>query len=125
MSRELEAWIADLGKAGDGLHDEARHVVEKGALNVKKDARERWQGMPHAPSLPWAVGYDITDDETTISAEIGPDKDMRQGALGNLLEYGSINNAPRPALNPALDVEEPRFVQAVEDLGEQLLAGKT
>lgn len=126
MSRDLEAWIADLGHAGDELHQEARHVVEKGALNVKKDWRDRWLGHPHFLSLPWAIGYDITrDDDTMISYEIGPDKDKRQGPLGNIIEFGTVNNGPIPGGMPALDAEEPRFMRAVEDLGEQLLAGKT
>lgn len=125
MSRDLELWIEDLGKAGDELHQEARHVVEKGALNVKQDWRDRWMGHPHIPHLPWAVTYDITaDDDTIISYEIGPDKDLLQGPLGNIIEFGTGNNAPIEGGMPALDAEEPRYTRAVEDLGVQLLTGK-
>lgn len=126
MSRDLEAWIADLGKAGDELHDEARQVVSKGALNVKQDWRDRWLGHPHIPELPWAISYDLThDDDTMITAQIGPDKDKTQGPLGSVIEFGTVNNAPIPGGMPALDAEEPGYVRAVEDLGEQLLAGTT
>lgn len=124
MSRELELWIDDLGKAGDELHQEAKHVVEKGALNVKKDWRERWLGHSHIPELPWAVTYDIVaDEETVISYEIGPDKAKPQGPLGNIIEFGTLNNAPIPGGMPALEAEEPRFTRAVADLGVQLLTG--
>lgn len=125
MSRDLELWIEDLGKAGEELHQEARHVVEKGALNVKQDWRDRWMGHPKIRHLPWAITYDITaDDDTIISYEIGPDKDLLQGPLGNIIEFGTVNNAPIEGGMPALDAEEPRYTRAVGDLGVQLLTGK-
>jgi len=54
-------------------------------------------------------------------AEIGPDKLRRQGPLGNLLEYGSVHNAPHPHMIPAAEAEQPRFEQAMEDLSARLL----
>lgn len=113
----------DLRSASERVVDETRKVVSKGSLNIKKDARARWQGLAHAPALPRAVTYDVKVSGTTVTGEIGPDKAKRQGALGNLLEYGSQNNAPRPALSPALDAEQPRFLKAMEDLGASLLEG--
>jgi hypothetical protein len=110
------------------LHDaaekapvEARKVVAKGAVNIKKEWRRRWSGYPHARALPYAVTYDLTSLGTAVAAEIGPDKAKRQGALGNLLEYGSIHNAPIPGGAPALEAEQPRFVKALEDMAERLI----
>jgi hypothetical protein len=114
----------DLQQAADDAVKGAKGVVSKGALNIKRDTKEIWANLAHAPALPRAVGYDTTVSGTLVSAEIGPDKAKRQGALGNLLEYGSVNNAPIPALNPSLDAEEPRFASALEDLGIDLLEGR-
>jgi hypothetical protein len=117
---ELEA---DLQRAVDEAAGETKKVVSKGALNIKRDAKARWSGLRHAPALPGAVTYDVESSGSGASAEIGPDKGRPQGALGNLLEYGSVNNAPIPALSPALDAEEPRFTAAMEELGARLLDG--
>ena len=113
---------ADLRHGSDQCVEEVAKVVKKGAQNVKDDIRARWSGMRHAPYLAAAVSYDGPSvDGTTVRTEVGPDKDRPQGALGNLLEYGSVNNAPRPAVVPAGDAEEPRLAQALEDLGAKLL----
>lgn len=118
----LKEFADDLRRAAHDVLDEGEKVVSKGAVNVKRDWRERWQGFTHAPALPRAITYDMTRSDASVSAEIGPDKDLRQGALGNLLEFGSVNNPPHPGGLPALAAEEPRFVNAVGDLGEKLLA---
>jgi hypothetical protein len=118
---ELEA---DLQQAADDSVKGARGVVAKGLLNIKKETKAAWSNLAHAPALPRAVTYDTEVRGTLVSGEVGPDKAKRQGALGVFLEYGSVNNAPKPALNPALDREEPRFTSALEDLGIDLLEGR-
>jgi hypothetical protein len=121
MATDLETWIRDLEHAAATVEDRSEKVVSKGALNVKKAWRARWEGYAHIPDLPRAVTYDLDRAGDGISAEIGPDKDLKQGPLGNLIEFGSVNNAPIPGGLPALAAEEPRFVNAVADLGEKLL----
>ena len=100
---------------------EVRKVVQKGALNIKTDARKRITGLRHAPFYPLAIGYDSKETPTGASAEIGPDKEKKQGDLGNILELGTPKNAPRPHLVPALAAEGPRFERALEALGVRLL----
>lgn len=119
----LTELIDDLASARDRVAEEARKVVVKGSLNVKKDTQAKWAGARYAPSLARAVSYDVTVSGTLITSEVGPDKNKRQGALGNIYEYGTPHTAPQPALNPALDAEDPRFAQAAADLGESLLMG--
>jgi hypothetical protein len=114
-----EELAAAWDEAAAQADEELRKVVGRGALNIKNDWRDRWMGFRHAPALPYAVSYDL-DDKGGIGAEIGPDKGRRQGALGNLLEFGSQNNAPHPGGQPALDAEAPRFEQAVGDAAEKL-----
>lgn len=122
VDAELDRLAADLGRAGRGVARKARRVVEKGANNVKADARRLATGMSHAPLYPRSISYDITvEGEGTIVAEVGPDKSRPQGALGNLLEYGSVNNAPHAHLGPALDREGPGFTAALADVVGEVL----
>lgn len=120
---ELADLAADLRNAGDDVLDEGRKIVQKGALNVKTEARQLISGRAHLPHYPSSITYDTAIDHGggSITAHIGPDKDKSQGPLGTILENGSIHNAPIPHLNPALDNEEPRFERAAGELGERLL----
>ena len=117
--REL---LAMLERAQSRALPETGAVVTKGALNVKTDWARRWSGLKHAPAIGRAVSYDVYHWPGSVNAEIGPDKSRRQGALGNLIEYGSVNNAPVPGGIPALEAEAPKFERALSDLGERLLS---
>lgn len=116
---ELEQLSDDLAEAVIDIAD-VRLVVQKGALNVKRDWQNAWSGLAHAPYLAAAVTYDTAVTASGVEAEIGPDKSRRQGALGNLIEFGSANNGPITGGEPALQAEEPRFVEAMERLGKVL-----
>lgn len=85
-------------------------VVETTASAIEKDLRSKARGVGHAPSFPSSITHDIRG----LSAEIGPDKNKRQGALGNILYFGTVNNAPvleHP--QAALDRARPAFEAAV------------
>lgn len=112
----VEVLAADFGRAADIALTGVRKVVQKGALNIKTDARRRVTGLAHAPAYPYSITYDTEIKRNRVEAEIGPDKDKRQGALGNLLEYGSVKNPPIPHMAPAAQAELPRFEKALEDL---------
>lgn len=109
---QLDKLAADLGKGTAKTVVETRAVIEASALVVKKATQKRWTGLKHAPSLPGAVTFDMKG----LSAEIGPDKQRRQGALGNIVEFGTSKNAPIPGLNPALIEAGPGYVKALEDV---------
>lgn len=117
----LDELIADLTKAESRSVPAVAAVVERGAMNVKKDWRQRWSGLAHAPAVGASVSYDMRYGIGTVAAEIGPDKAKRQGALGNLLEFGSAKNAPIPGGLPALMTEQPKFEKALSDLSVDLL----
>ncbi len=119
----LEAVVADLARAGLELERRTQQVVSRGALNIKRDwqANARATAGRHARLYPASIGYDLTSGPGGTGAVIGPDKDRPQGALGNLLEYGSSKNAPHNDGGRALAAEEPRFLAAVEALGGELL----
>lgn len=120
----LNMLVAELEHAAQVAPDEARQVVQKGLLNIKTDWRRRWSGHAHAPRLPQAVTYDSFVRGMQSGGEVGPDKDKPQGALGNLFEFGSVNNAPIPGGAPALEAERPRFERAMEDLPAKALGAR-
>ncbi|MFE7869761.1 hypothetical protein ACFUYE_05350 [Micromonospora humida] len=114
--REVEKLVRTFDEALTYAMPAVRGVVQKGALNIKNGARQRISGHPHTPAYPAAIGYDSKVGPVSAEAEIGPDKSRRQGALGNILEYGTLKNAPLPHIRPAADEELPRFERALEDL---------
>lgn len=114
----LDILVADLTRAPLKVQVDARKVVQRGANNVKRDARRLVTGLAHAPLYPQSITYDTALKAGGWEAEIGPDKDRPQGALGNILEYGTSKNAPLTHLGPALDLEGPRFERAMEELGD-------
>lgn len=97
-------------------------AVTRGALNVKNDWRTNAIASSgrHARRYPYSISYDVTPIPGGAEAEIGPDKDKPQGALGNLLEFGSVNNQPHNDGGRALLAEEPRFTAQVAAITERL-----
>lgn len=114
---EIRKLAADLIAAGAGAGAKAKGVVTKGALNVKNEARALIRGHPTARAYPSSITYDVEIEGKTVVAEIGPDKTKNQGPLGNILEFGTSNNAPLPHLGPALEHEAPRFEEYMADVG--------
>ncbi|WP_432136831.1 hypothetical protein [Streptomyces sp. bgisy154] len=115
LARDLEAAPARIGR-------DLTSVVNRGALNVKRgwQANARTSSGRHARLYPSSISYDPHPVPAGASAEIGPDKSRPQGALGNLLEFGSVNNAPHMDGARALADEEPRFLAAVAVVADPL-----
>lgn len=116
---EVYELVQVLGHAAGAAPKAVRAVVQKGALNIKRDAQKRVTGLKHAPAYPRAITYDTHERVMSAWAEIGPDKERRQGPLGNILEHGTVNNAPTPHMGPAAETEEPKFRKALEDLAAE------
>lgn len=119
---EFDELAADLRDAGIKAAVNARPVVHRGANNIQRDARDLAPGGPTTPHYPESITYDVEIEDGMIVAEIGPDKDRRQGALGNLLEYGRSDRLPpRPHLGPAADREAPKFEHHMAEIGAKAL----
>lgn len=118
---ELTQLEADLGKIPGRMVKDQIEVVEKSAQRVEAAWRQRWSGLSHAPHLAKAVTHDVKVRPGEVTGIIGPDKELRQGALGNVIEYGTSKNAPIPGGGPALTVEEPRLLKAIGDIAEDIL----
>lgn len=119
----LREVIADLTVAESGLLPEVEAILGKGANNIKVGAKRRVSGLPrgYARAYPASISYDVFMVPGSVRAEIGPDKQRKQGALGNLIELGSVHNSPIPHLSPALDDEAPRFEAALATVLPALL----
>lgn len=119
--RELTQLDDDWTSLPKGFMPKVQRRVNRGAFNIKRDWKQRWEGHDHIPHLPNAISYDVTRRGDFIGSEIGPDKEKRQGPLGNIIEFGSPDgrNAPIPGGVPALESEEPRFVESLANLGQK------
>jgi len=125
--------MGEIERALKGAQDEAvkeaKKIVSKGALNVKKEWQRRWSDIAHAPMLPYTINYDMAVSGYTVSAEIGPDDrkvigggpHRTPGNLANLIEYGSVHNAPMPGGLPAVEHEAPNLERYAEELGVRLI----
>lgn len=113
---EVQALSASLGRASGGLVKEARAVIAKGSVNIKKDARARVSGHPSWRRLASTINY----EQVGLSSEIGYD-DVGQGELAGIAEFGSARHAPHPALMPAVKAEAPRFEKAMADAAAKLI----
>ncbi|GIF08660.1 hypothetical protein [Actinoplanes siamensis] len=128
---ELRIDTSDVGKLAAQIDQavtilprEIRPVVQKGALNIKQDAKKRIGYGGHAGQYAATIGYESEETRTGAWAEIGPDKEKQVGGgkhrtpgnLGTLLEYeyGTPWSAPKPHLGPALEAEAPKFEKALE-----------
>lgn len=118
---ELSKLAADLGEAPKAIGPFARKAVEVTARKVRDDWRDNAKGMPHAPAFPYSITYDIKGGGargSEIDAEIGPDKSRPQGALGNLIEYGSVHNPAQGLGHGALQRNQEDFVTGLNKAEE-------
>lgn len=107
---ELNHLARDIGDVPDKAGPFINSAVQHTSRLVRDSWRERAAGNPYAPAFPYSITYDLTVYRgfgvSMLRSEIGPDKDRPQGALGNLLEFGSVNNPPRGYGLAALEENE-------------------
>lgn len=107
---ELRAIATYIRGAQARVQSNVKPVVAKAAVNVKTMQRTLLAGTKSNVRLIRAVSYDLTNGG--FGAEIGPDQAISGLGLGR--EFGSSNTGPRPFVLPSADVEEPKFLEAVE-----------
>lgn len=119
----LAKLAADLRKAGEKAERDSRAVVKRGAFEIKKQWKRNYEASEmyfKAPHYTKTITYDILVGAGVTHAEIGPDKGLKQGALGNLIEFGSLNNDPQNDGGRALNAETPAFEREMSKLGDML-----
>ncbi len=113
---DVQQLAADLANS-EVTPAQARVAVRSVCENVKATWRENASGLAHARAYPFSIGYSTQERPFGADAEVGPDKDRAQGPLGNLLEYGSVNNAPGNHGGQALDRHQGELDGLLADLG--------
>lgn len=120
---DVRRYIAELDKVPTVLDRELVKVGERGALNIKRDWRAAWSGHSYIGPLARSITYERRTRVKNLEWEIGPDKSRAQGALGNVIEFGTVNNPPIPGGLPALEREAPRTERALSDVLGRVLGG--
>ncbi len=119
---ELDALVADFGKAMKAAPVNVAKAVEVTARHVKDSWREPVSGSEYLPGGASTITYELKGAAgltgSAISAEIGPEL-RGQGPLVGMLEYGTPNTGPRgyglEALRKNQDDFERGIAKAVED----------
>lgn len=119
---QLNRLVSDLSEAPTAVQRQAYPVVKKGAQNVKEGMARDFSGHAHAPHAPRAIDYDMRFSlRGSIEAEIGFNKSKPQGALGNILAFGTSKNAPVADIGASLTREGPNFEKALADIAAKAL----
>lgn len=119
-TRELSRLAADLGRVPASVVPACGVVLDQTAQIVRDDMRRVARSRRSIRHFARSITYDIRG----LRAEIGPDKNLRQGPLGNVLYFGTHRHGPvleHP--NAALDRAAPRFEATLASVVEQALAG--
>lgn len=124
---QVRALTEDMRLIRSRLRPAMKKVTSKAALNVKNDARARIIAQverKYVRQYPNSITYTIKESNASVvSAEIGPDKEKPQGALGNLLEFGRSDRPGYPHLVPAWEEEAPKFEDFLGIAAERAVFG--
>ena len=120
---EVRALATDLGRTTRAVEKGADKVLERSALGVKNvmvgQAKASHSG--YAKRFASSISYDRRYGVGRMSYEVGPDKSRPQGALGNLLYFGSKNNAPTLDIEAGLIAEEPKLLSEMGKMLERVV----
>jgi len=116
---ELDALNRELEQIPAEKLPQLKRVVTKGAVNIKNGMRVDAASGGSYRHFSRSISFDEIDGG--LGAEIGPDKSRVQGALGNILYFGTSKNAPVLDLEGPLRKEDQRFVDAIADVAEDIL----
>lgn len=122
-SHGLDALAADLRRSGDEILPKVAKVTGMACNNMKKDAKQRVdrRGLPHLPHLARSFSYDVTTRGTTVTGEVGADRNKLQGGLDAYIEDGTPTSAPVPHWRPALDKELPVWQRYLDEVAAEVL----
>lgn len=119
---ELATLAVDFGKASGKVVPLVDAAVEHAAFNVKRDLRGQALFSPHFKGMAEAMSYDRAYGLHEVGYEVGPDKERRGGALGNIFFFGGANGGGGTGdLDGAAESERPHLVKALADVAEGLL----
>ncbi|MBF4549238.1 MULTISPECIES: hypothetical protein [unclassified Pseudoclavibacter] len=122
---DVQRLVASFGN----LEGELKKNVKTAGTVTARHVKDDWKSLAladlgggSARAYPFSIGYETVELAKSIRWEIGPDKARTQGALGNLIEYGSRNNSPFGQGASALEANTADFERGIEIAGHQALA---
>lgn len=113
----------DLGKVPGRITREAEQITKKGAQNVKETMQAEAKSSGHYKHFAGSISYDRAMSVGGVAYEVGPDKWRTQGALGNILYFGTSKNGPVLDIEAGLRKEAPNFEKHLADLAGSVLDG--
>jgi hypothetical protein len=117
---EVGLLAVDMSRAPQRLQRQAPDKLGHSARNIRANMREDFSGHRYAPHIPNAVNYSRLG---RLEYEIGVDKDGPQGGLGNILAYGTSNNAPVVDHTLSLHREVPSLERRLGEAAEDAVFG--
>ena len=121
---DVDKLAADLGRIPGRMVAPMVAAVTKSSHSVQRAMKADASGIGHAPHFPNSITDEVKVKVGLIEAEIGPDKGRTQGALGNILYFGTSKNGPVLNINAPLEGEAPKFEKALADVLGDLVEGR-
>lgn len=107
---ELRQLAVDLGRASGRADDQVRRVIQKAALNIKKDLQSEATDTTHFTGVASSVTYETFEADGGWVAEIGPEIGKGQGSLAWIAYEGHATTGPTfPDPSGALEREAEAF----------------
>lgn len=118
---DMRKLIYDLGKAEKGVLAKTESVVKDMAELTQKQMRldvtlNKSKRKSYIKNFEKSITNEKIDTPGRIKYVIGPDKNRRQGALGNILYYGTSKTKPVLHIKYAMKTVEPKFNKAMEKM---------
>ncbi len=110
----LTELVADLGRISGKAGSEVDAILKKGAQVLKEEYGAQASRSTHFRGMSGSFSYDSTTRLGEYSYEVGPDKDRKGGALGNIAFFGGANGG-----GGTLDLDKP-FKSESEEIMKRL-----
>ena len=118
---EVMALAKDLAGAPWRAEREARKVMKRSALGVKRTMQGDFSGHRYAPTVPFSLEFQRVGP---LAYDIGElDSAGKQWGIAAILAYGTSNNAPVVDHTASLHRETPQVVRYLGDAGEDAVFG--
>lgn len=112
---------ADLLRASSKAQRESEAVVKKAAQNLKDQLNGQFAASKHYKAAAGSVTYDMIPSFGSWSAEVGPDKARRSGAIANIAFFGGSRGGKSLDLDGPVRAEAARFQSELSKLAAGLL----
>lgn len=116
---QVDRLAVEIGKAAPKVAAGLYAVGTKAAVNIKDGMRAQVREHPHFRGMADSISYDVRPTGLrSVAWEIGPDKDQRGGALGNIFFFGTSRQGPIEDIGQSMRAEIPKLERALLDLGD-------